>query len=91
MATGDVVITTDLWFPGHQDPVGREPSTKGAGRHRDADPTRYIVWVDAGRGPDYAYPELTPRTALHLVACRNGCGRPGMIAGSPHPTREGAS
>ena len=47
-------MTTDLWFPGQQDPtapMGNPP-----------DPDRFIVWVPTGRNEG----ELAPRKALHV-------------------------
>lgn len=70
----NVIADTDLRFP-HLRPTLGWP----VGVHRDApvgfDRLRYVAWVDAGRRhqPD-SRPELAPRTALHVVRCRNGHG-----------------
>jgi len=62
----NVIDSADLWFPGQQDVLGWP-----IGTHRTdfwypptADPFRYVVWVDPGRGND----EQAPRTALHIQA-----------------------
>jgi len=72
------IVATDLWFPSQQDPVGRDHGGNFRNYNHTLiadDPVRYIVWVDAGRLSSGRYgfrPELAPRTALHLVRCRNG-------------------
>lgn len=61
----------ELWFPGQQDPIGRYASW--AGYYAEPDPTRYVVWVDAGRTrPGQVRGERKIRMGLHLVVCRNG-------------------
>ena len=83
----NVIAATDLYFPGHQDPVGRDYGGTRPGCDRGSwDRLRYVAWVDAGRphadhnvtvggrgggGTGRSLPELAPRLALH-VACRNG-------------------
>jgi hypothetical protein len=71
------IASTDLWFPGHQAPVGLPPHGQGHDMVRQAvmDRNRYVVWINAGRPHGMlTRAELAPRTALHLVVCRNGAG-----------------
>jgi hypothetical protein len=81
----NIIAATDLLFPGRQDPIGHEPgrNIQATTWFDGVDRLRYVVWVDAGRpfgngrgqgfGGNYTTrPELAPRTALHLAACRNG-------------------
>jgi hypothetical protein len=75
----NLIAATDLLYPGQLD------WTERLGNR--CDPLRYVVWVDAGRwhpvgvqaplgrgrgSETKSLPELAPRTALHLVAVRNG-------------------
>ena len=59
----NVIQSADLWFPGY--PLGVPNPTDAAwytGHKPRPDPTRYVVWVDPGRGND----EQAPRQALHV-------------------------
>lgn len=60
----NVIVSADLWFPGQQDALGWPSGTHHSDRWPPAgyDPTRYVVWVDPGRGND----EQAPRQALHV-------------------------
>lgn len=60
----NVVVSADLWFPGHQDSLGwpfHAGTLARPGTHAP-DPTRFVVWVPPGRPND----ELAPRVALHI-------------------------
>jgi hypothetical protein len=67
-AAMSIIASTDLWFPGQRDPLSLDYDGTRPGQQPQPDALRYVVWVDPGRGLG----EQAPRTALHLVACRNG-------------------
>ena len=62
----NVIGSADLWFPGDQDVLGWPMGAHGSHLWPPPgyDPTRYVVWVDPGRGND----EQAPRTSLHVQA-----------------------
>jgi hypothetical protein len=65
----NAIVSTDLWFPGRWELFGWPHAvTRWRPGDLTPDPTRYVVWVNPGRGRG----ELAPRTALHLAECRNG-------------------
>jgi hypothetical protein len=82
----NVIASTDLLYWSQPDPIGLRHggNWSNAGLTLNGrDRLRYIVWVDPGRpyraelgngwqGHAASRPELAPRQALHLVACRNG-------------------
>jgi hypothetical protein len=59
----NVIDSADLWFPGHQPPLGHPHAGEDHGHWVEHyDPVRYVVWVPPGRPGD----ELAPRQALHV-------------------------